>query len=547
MATEPGSRRPPRSSMADAWLDCPVLGPGWKRRETFRKSGATCGRSDTYYQSPAGDLIRSKVELTRFLGPDCDLRCFDFKQGVLKYFPTRASSQKKKRRVWPEKASLKEKHPEEPLPTPAAAKVFVKASKLPHAPPDTLTKWCEKCGARISGAGAGRQRLRSLCKSCRAQANALSWEQRASELGGCGDCKACRVTEDCGVCVVCVGRPSRPDAPWPPQSQCTQRRCLRSIDESSACGVCSGCQIKEDCGACWFCELKGKPDFQRQRTCLQRWCLKKRRRRTPRGTAAAKLPGRHPRGLAPPPQPLAQAISSSGAAREYEHPGLGVSISSPPKKQEGENYGAQDPGAVSPPPAALFSGFPGEVANRVRPQHSLKEEEGLGRGEEEGTAKASTLAILHKHSQSIATPTAAGPWGGLDSVLQEFLAELKALPLPARWEVLPPRGSDLRIFQPSPLSAVSAAVIYIRPGLFFHVVVQDIPVPATHRLYSAHPLRLTTVDEVVDLICNLEAYCLCPGWSGSWNRGLRSPDCDVLVYEGRCQACCLRQPWVPMY
>lgn len=40
----------PVAPMAEDWLDCPALGPGWKRREVFRKSGATCGRSDTYYQ-----------------------------------------------------------------------------------------------------------------------------------------------------------------------------------------------------------------------------------------------------------------------------------------------------------------------------------------------------------------------------------------------------------------------------------------------------------------------------------------------------------------
>lgn len=40
----------PVAPMAEEWLDCPALGPGWKRREVFRKSGATCGRSDTYYQ-----------------------------------------------------------------------------------------------------------------------------------------------------------------------------------------------------------------------------------------------------------------------------------------------------------------------------------------------------------------------------------------------------------------------------------------------------------------------------------------------------------------
>lgn len=78
--------------MAEDWLDCPALGPGWKRREVFRKSGATCGRSDTYYQSPTGDRIRSKVELTRYLGPACDLTLFDFKQGVLCYPSPKAQS-----------------------------------------------------------------------------------------------------------------------------------------------------------------------------------------------------------------------------------------------------------------------------------------------------------------------------------------------------------------------------------------------------------------------------------------------------------------------
>lgn len=35
--------------------------------------------------SPTGDRIRSKVELTRYLGPACDLSLFDFKQGVVCY------------------------------------------------------------------------------------------------------------------------------------------------------------------------------------------------------------------------------------------------------------------------------------------------------------------------------------------------------------------------------------------------------------------------------------------------------------------------------
>ncbi|XP_074063569.1 methyl-CpG-binding domain protein 1-like isoform X2 [Macrotis lagotis] len=737
--------------MAEDWLDCPVLGPGWKRRESFRKSGVTCGRSDTYYQSPTGERIRSKVELTRFLGPDCDLTCFDFKRGVLQYLPTKASPpKKKKRKVCPKKAESapQQKQPPEP-------------SRAQPAP-----ICCESCGASISGDSPGRQRLRSLCKSCRAQRNAFNREQRMFKRVGCGDCKACWVTEDCGICSACVGQP--------PRSQCAQRRCLKIIKRSFGCGLCSGCQTKEDCGACRICERKGKPGLKRQWKCLQRRCLKKRIMKRPQGLAARKLPGRRRRGPVPSPPVLAGGPSSTvkdrppsklprsqvrcltrlptvvtevapakargwqtgvtaastarnispkakelkwgqgspapsklcyssrrqsrkcgvcaacrrgvdcgqcdfcqdkpkfggcnqkrqkcrwrqclqfamkrllpkarwdspaveGAAlplgrprrrkgalvkraksgglqgqrlvtealssglekvlpvlseelgpsfilppgtdlvilqererergrgegipvfvptttprgsllpspscillKEYECPGLGVFISSPQVKQEVESYGVQAPGAASPPPAGFSPGLPGKGANRAQLQHCLKQEEGLGRGEEEEPAKVVTPVIMEIYSLSGATPTATGPYERLDSVLQEFLVELNELPLPAHWEVLPPRGPDLCIIQRSPLSTMAAAVIHIQPGLYFHVVVQDVPVPPTHELYSAHPLRLTTVDEVVELICNLEAYHLCPGWPGNWKQGPRSPDCDVLVYEGRCQACCLK-------
>ncbi|XP_043830451.1 methyl-CpG-binding domain protein 1-like isoform X12 [Dromiciops gliroides] len=525
--------------MAEEWLDCPALGPGWKRRESFRKSGATCGRSDTYYQSPTGERIRSKVELTRFLGPDCDLRCFDFKRGVLQYLPAKASSQKRKRRAWPKKTkpSRKEKQPPEPRLGPPAPQGPV--AMLPF-----LLRWCENCGTSISGDGTGRQRLRSLCKGCRAQRNAFNREQRMFKRVGCGDCKACQVTEDCGVCSACVVQPPQPGSPQHPQSLCVQRRCLKIVTRSFGCGRCSGCQTKEDCGACRICERKGKPGLKRQWKCIQRRCLKKRKMKRPRGAAARKLPGRRRRGLVPPPP--TQAVSPSSTAKEYECPGLGVFISSPAVKQELESYGDQAPGAASPPPEGFSPGLPSKGANRAQLQHSLKQEENLGKGEEEEeteaagseAAKANTPVIMEIYSLSGATPTAAGPCGGLDSVLQEFLGELNELPLPAHWEVLPPRGPDLCIVQRSPLSTMAAAVIHIQPGLYFHVVVQDVPVPPTHELYSAHPLRLTTVDEVVELICNLEAYHLCPGWPGSWQQGPRSPDCHVLVYGGRCQACC---------
>ncbi|KAL8164158.1 UNVERIFIED_CONTAM: hypothetical protein K2H54_046950 [Gekko kuhli] len=135
------------------------------------------------------------------------------------------------------------------------------------------------------------------------------------------------------------------------------------------------------------------------------------------------------------------------------------------------------------------------------------------------------------------------PLSQLDSVLREFLTELNEIPLPAHWEVLPLLGGpDLRLVQRSKQSTVSSAVIHIRPGLFFHVVVRNLPVPPEHELYASHPARLTTVDEVVELIGDLEAYRLCPGWPAGWHAGERSQACDVLVYSGCCPQCRLN-PW----
>nr|XP_002713579.1 methyl-CpG-binding domain protein 1 isoform X22 [Oryctolagus cuniculus] len=215
--------------MAEDWRDCPALGPGWKRREVFRKSGATCGRSDIYYQSPTGDRIRSKVELTRYLGPACDLTLFDFKQGVLCYpapkatsLPTPSKKRKKaskpakarKREVRPQKGEVRKEVPRE---EPRAAT---------DAPPAAFPApgCCENCGIRFSGDGSRRQRLKTLCKDCRAQRIAFNREQRMFKSQGCGVCRGCQTQEDCGCCRVCL-RPPRPGLRR--QWRCIQRRCLR--------------------------------------------------------------------------------------------------------------------------------------------------------------------------------------------------------------------------------------------------------------------------------------------------------------------------------
>ncbi|KAM5222199.1 methyl-CpG-binding domain protein 1-like isoform 20-T20 [Ctenodactylus gundi] len=262
--------------MAEDWLDCPALGPGWKRREVFRKSGATCGRSDTYYQSPTGDRIRSKVELTRYLGPACDLTLFDFKQGILCYPATKAPSvavpskkQKKpsrpakkqpprpaqKRQVAPQKDEARKETPEN--------ETKADNDKAPTSLP--APGCCENCGISFSGDGSGRQRLKTLCKDCRAQRIAFNREQRMFKL-----------PHDVASGLFC---------------KCEQRRCLRIVERSRGCGVCRGCQTQEDCGRCRVCLRPPRPGLRRQWRCVQRRCLRGKRSRR-RGGCDSKMASR---------------------------------------------------------------------------------------------------------------------------------------------------------------------------------------------------------------------------------------------------------------
>ncbi|XP_021570220.1 methyl-CpG-binding domain protein 1 isoform X4 [Carlito syrichta] len=217
------------ASMAEDWLDCPALGPGWKRREVFRKSGATCGRSDTYYQSPTGDRIRSKVELTRYLGPACDLTLFDFKQGILCYPAPKAHSlaipsKKKKKPSRPAKTQKCQVGVQGGEVRKEVLRDEIKAASDTAPASFPAPGCCENCGISFSGDGSRRQRLKTLCKDCRARRIAFNREQRMFKSRGCGVCRGCQTQEDCGRCSICL-RPPRPGLRR--QWRCVQRRCLR--------------------------------------------------------------------------------------------------------------------------------------------------------------------------------------------------------------------------------------------------------------------------------------------------------------------------------
>ncbi|KAL6083327.1 hypothetical protein STEG23_024175 [Scotinomys teguina] len=345
----------PGASMAEDWQDCPALGPGWKRREAFRKSGASCGRSDIYYQ-----------------------RC------------------------------------------------------------------CENCGIHLSWDSVKRQRLKALCKDCRAQRIAFNREQRMFRRVGCGECTACLVKEDCGACSIC-----RLQLPHDVASElfckCERRRCLRIVEkgkrdhrksgskvaaqhhsqaqplpplpasqhpeptelhisdlaptspaefiyycvdedelqpytnhrQNRKCGACAACLRRMDCGHCDFC--CDKPKFggsnQKRQKCRWRQCLQFAMKRLLPSTGSgseegAGLPPCHPCRKRPgSPQrlhlgssseaPLAMLTTPPGPAQvsAKQQTGRGLVLSSPDAEfvfiQAGTGRPVQVPG-----PAAASSEAP---------------------------------------------------------------------------------------------------------------------------------------------------------------------------------------------
>ncbi|XP_030049771.1 methyl-CpG-binding domain protein 1 [Microcaecilia unicolor] len=760
--------------MSENWADCPLLGPGWKRREVFRKSGATCGRTDTYYQSPTGERFRSKIELTKFLGTGVDLTLFDFKNGVL-FPPGKVRKVPKKRKLMAENGTLKLKPKKKPLPPlplpppPSLSQLLLpppllleslqpEAETLPPPPPhdtDTMVVCCEGCRVWFSGVCFGRQKVtRWYCSDCRAERRAFAKQQRYYKTVGCGVCAACHILEDCGFCTICMIRARNPQfgSMW----KCLKRRCLRILKRGQGCGICQACRNTEDCGTCWICvrrRMNTAKKMKRQWKCVKRRCLRKKKIQTEKKifgikklTVKWKRPlERDTSGTIPLVQrkkkpPLRSKVNEqkmmvaaavkrvgswdhrAGSAEAKLHfssrrrnrkcgeceaclqkvdcgkcdfchdkpkfggrnlkrqkcrwrqclryamkrllptawnsPGEEAAGTGAPRRGRRKRSNSfanrklakvkqavrRRPGRPTswyqlPPPARaalanplteeknfpLVSQSSGymkrireerEALKKLEQREALAEEwylkgrpfsplrvpviklerleesngfQPVANEQQDADGSSSALCFLVPSSTPVkqevadsntthgqettsapkiphyplkveeclavdevaeadeSTPVimeifSLGSYqqvSQLDGVLREFLTELNEIPLPAHWEVLPLEGPDLRLIQRSALSTVADAIIHIEPGLHFHILLHGLIVPATHELYAKHPSRLTTVDEVVELICDLEAYRPCAGVPKG---ACRAANCAVLAYGDRCSQCCLT-PW----
>ncbi|XP_032067766.1 methyl-CpG-binding domain protein 1 isoform X11 [Thamnophis elegans] len=707
--------------MTDGWVDCPSLGPGWKRREVLRKGGTRSGHSDTYYISPRGEKIRSRVELLRLLGCSRDLTDFDYRRGIFVEpnteplssalsSPTEGSPQRVKKSskkhllhlaatTLPSKKrpclqvflepqpspgqGLLEQKPSEPeleflgenqanmqsqqsvlpvtqdQPAPKPGKRHqhplplipspgtIEDVTLQESNPKEAMACCASCQGQFPEIMLPSQRrCRWLCPDCRAQRRAFNREQRyykkkiSPKKDSCSSRKVIAESsaknvftpKQCGQkkptltsggqfpkAQLAPGHPHRRQSATPKWKPTIQRdpegnplerhtkkqlgvakerkkvgrppkhpvaKLKKSVHSSKnrqkrKCGECEACLLKTDCGRCDFCSDKPKFGGQnlKQQKCRWRQCLQfpmessliSEWPEVPKslGSEMPKQEKLHLQPQPPPPVKLKKETMSSashqptkecsvvpayiqqeqailhrpilpssilGKDPDTKLPVINLLIATSPKnKQEyaepGGNFQASSDSLVSArfPQFKKQSGTPStEVVVLDDPEDD----------EMELLQQIQPPVIMEVYSLG-----GVQPLSQLDSVLREFLAELNEIPLPAHWEVLPLLGSpDLRLVQRSKHSTMSAAVIHIRPGLFFHVVVQDLLVPQEHKLYASHPARLTTVDEVVELICDLEAYQLCLGWPAGWHARQRSETCDILVHSGCCPQCRLN-PW----
>ncbi|XP_057217935.1 methyl-CpG-binding domain protein 1b isoform X1 [Triplophysa rosa] len=221
------------------WEDWPILGQGWKRRQVFRRSGTSEGRSDTYYMSRNGQKVRSKVELLKYVDESLDLSNFDFKSGKLvDGVPRRRRKRfvpylnQKDADATPPKSSphtypVTDVTPTEPTANPVAPPSGEGLVNGNGETSQSSFRVCERCNKTFSV-----EEGQSICQSCRRELNASIDRRRKPNKKWipCGRCRACQITVDCGKCVSC--RNSRLHHQLNVRSRkvkCRKRKCLHPI------------------------------------------------------------------------------------------------------------------------------------------------------------------------------------------------------------------------------------------------------------------------------------------------------------------------------
>ncbi|XP_042262973.1 methyl-CpG-binding domain protein 1b isoform X2 [Thunnus albacares] len=276
-----------RSHPDEGWVEWPVLGEGWKRKEVVRRSGSSIGQKDVYYLSPRGDRLRSRVELASVLEGVLDLSTFEYKTG--KFYngeapPTRVRNRAKRKirerssseSSWMERGegadtpdshhrltpsqSLKTIHSNQTsfsmqstmgtpnhgacnkdavhedkikLPLPSSSRSIPLPSINGEIGSEDSTLICARCGISFTGTWYDKQRKRPSCPTCWASKTKEHPMIRFRKWIPCGQCVGCHNTVNCGQCANCKHGLQSPETR---KRICRKRRCICPIRKGPGSG-----------------------------------------------------------------------------------------------------------------------------------------------------------------------------------------------------------------------------------------------------------------------------------------------------------------------
>ncbi|XP_058488302.1 methyl-CpG-binding domain protein 1b isoform X3 [Solea solea] len=433
------------------------------------------------------------------------------------------------------------------LPFPSSSKPLRLPSIKGEFGSEESTLVCARCGISFTGTWYDKQRKRPCCPSCWASSKTKEHPMiRFRKWIPCGQCVGCHNTVNCGQCANCKHGLQSPESR---KRICRKRKCICPIrkgpgsggyqqqtsdpdipdnfDDTSlslqsefadaqlpsfkssdtenfsvnidveddedmstdddddwhkkrkrrSCGECKACMCRKDCGTCDFCV--DKPKFggsnKKRQKCRLRQC-----------------------------QRQAMMSWSSEPASNSEHNELVTRNHQSPTQPMNNARLGQRNGLDRVP----------HIGNHKTDQQDQErcdaERSHFGRDGEKHVEEEEEAPMI---TQVFSLDDATATDGDSENDLMKLLHSLRSSALPTLWYAIMVAGPQLQLIQCSKQSSMTDTMVLIDPGFFYQVTVQKQPLLPTHPLYDNYPPCLTSANEVVTLLLDLEKFVVCHGLS----------------------------------
>ncbi|CAL8339737.1 unnamed protein product [Lota lota] len=567
----------------EGWVDWPILGEGWKRRQVIRRSGSSVGQRDVYYVGPGGERVRSKVELAAVLGSVMNIAMFDFKTGL---FHEGQPPRRKRRKIREHQSSEssymeKDEGADTPDPCPVVSPQLrikkepgIKEDPTPPvkhnswSPKSTLT--CSGCGVQFIGTAYDRQRKKPCCPSCWSAKRKTHPSVRTKRWMPCGQCQACLRTSNCGSCFNCKDKLNTLPNSFS-RLTCQKRRCLCPIRKvgSQRCnrrlhlhlsitGGSPSCRtndtehsvniglddeeddMSDEEGDDYDEDDEDWPKKRRRRACgtcdaclsttdcgTCDFCVDKPKfggRNTKRQKCRLRQCRRQAkRHLLP--------LQLGPGRRKPLYTYSRKPLTKRSKELPSGGHGGHDEDDSCS--TAHISTSRGVSLGSVLVSNMHTSGGGRATAERGGTptrfedndTPAITQIFSLAESQARRNVDTSSP-------LYKLLEELRATALPILWYAILVEGPRLQIIQCAKQSRMADTAVLIEPDFCYRVTVQKQPLLPCHPLYDQHPLHMSSVSQVVKLLLDLESYFMCQGIAME-----QMPACDGPIILDRALTC----------